>query len=91
MESLTGGSVSKLAYLNCLDRLRIASILPLLVRKESVAAKDRTLFVRPFVVCILYMLFFWGLMQVGSAGAGYPPFWQHGFRIGLWRSKLRWS
>jgi hypothetical protein len=65
----------------CLDRFRIASILALLVHMELVAAKDRTLSVRPFIVCILRMPFSFGLMRVESAGLEYPPFWQHEFRI----------
>ncbi len=81
MESSTGGSASKLADPRCFERLRIASILALLVYIELVAVKGRTLSIRPFVVCILRMLFSFGLMRVRSAGAEYPPFWQHGFWI----------
>lgn len=74
MESSTGGNASKLTDPRYLDHLRIASILALLVYMGLVAAKDRTLSVRPFVVCILRMLFSFALMRVGSAGAEYPPF-----------------
>jgi hypothetical protein len=81
MESSTGGSASKLMDPKRLDRFDIASILALLVYMDLVAAKDRTVSVRPFVVCILRMPFSFGLMQVKSAGLDYPPFWQHGFRI----------
>jgi hypothetical protein len=81
MESSTGGSASKLTDPRCLDRLRTASILALLVYMELVAAKDRALSVRPFVVCILRMLFSFGLVRAGSAGAESPPFWRHGFRV----------
>jgi len=77
MESSSGGSASKLTDPRCLGSLHIASILALLV--ELIAAKDRTLSFRPFVACILRMLFSFGLMWLGSAG--YPPFWQYGFRI----------
>jgi hypothetical protein len=74
MESSTGGSANKLTHPRFLDRFRSASILALLVYMELVEAKDRTLSVRPFVVCILRMPFSFGLMLVEYAGLEYPPF-----------------
>jgi hypothetical protein len=76
MESSTGGSASKLMNPKCLDRFDIASIiLALLVYMTFVAGKDRTLSVRPFVVCILRMPFSFELTRVEFAGLESHPFW----------------